>query len=370
MNTLSTYNRTNPYIARIKERYLLTAPTSTKQTYHVTLDLPTTSLPFTVGDSVAILPQNDPSIVDRILKALHLSGEESIVDPKTKTSLSLHSYLLTKANLSKANSRLLSLLNQHHLLEDKEKLSSVLLCHNVLDFLRLYRTSSLFPQEFADSLLPLMPRFYSIASSSKVFPNEIHLTISFLSYMQQGETRYGVASYFLCQQAALESTPIPLYIQPSNGFCLPSPDDSIILIGPGTGVAPFRAFLQERLADQAKGRNWLFFGERHRATDFYYEPFFTELARKNFLRLDTAFSRDQAEKIYVQHKLQEHGASIWDWLEQGAFLYVCGDADQMAKDVDLALEHIAAKHGSLSLEDARLYLKRLRKDKRYLLDVY
>ncbi len=341
----------------------------------MTLDLPAQDLPFAVGDSVAILPQNDPHTVERILNTLHFSGEEPISDPKTKSTLPLRSFLLTKANLSKAHSRFLSLLSEcgapiHPLLEDKERLNLALLSHNILDFLRLHEPTRLSPQKLADSLLPLMPRFYSIASSSKVFPNEIHLTVSFLSYVQQGETRHGVASYFLCRGADLESTSIPLYIQPSNGFCLPSPDDSIILIGPGTGVAPFRAFLQERLADQAKGRNWLFFGERHRAHDFYYEPFFTELVKQNFLRLDTAFSRDQAEKIYVQHKLQEHGASLWDWLQSGAFLYVCGDAEKMAKDVDSALEHIAVKYGDLSSEDARLYLKRLRKEKRYLLDVY
>jgi sulfite reductase (NADPH) flavoprotein alpha-component len=375
VNSLSTYNRTTPYLAQIKERYLLTKPTSTKQTYHISLDLSNSELLFTAGDSVAILPQNNSTLVLRILKEINYSGEEPVFDPKAKTSHSLYSFLLNKANLSKAHTRFLSFLQERGaplspLLESKEKLHAALQSQNVLDFLRAHPVSIHSPQEFVDSLLPLMPRFYSIASSSKIFPTEIHLTVSFLSYIQQGEKRHGVASYFLCEQALIESTPIPLYIQPSNGFHLPSPDDSIILIGPGTGIAPFRAFLQERLAQQAKGRNWLFFGERHQATDFYYEPFFKELAHKNFLRLDTAFSRDQAEKIYVQHKLEENGASLWDWIQNGALLYVCGNAEKMAKDVDAALEQIISTHGSLSREEARLYLKRLRKEKRYLLDVY
>jgi sulfite reductase (NADPH) flavoprotein alpha-component len=165
-------------------------------------------------------------------------------------------------------------------------------------------------------------------------------------------------------------TSIPIYVQPSNGFSLPPPEASMILIGPGTGVAPFRAFLQERLALQHPGRNWLFFGERNRATDFYYQDFFLDLERQNRLRLDLAFSRDQEEKVYVQHRLWEQRSSVYDWLQQGAFLYVCGDAEKMAKDVDLTLHRIARDQGSFTEEQARGWLKELRQAKRYLQDVY
>ncbi|MCC6128257.1 MAG: sulfite reductase, partial [Chlamydiae bacterium] len=344
---MSIYNRTRPYIARIKERSLLTAPSSTKRTYHLALDLSSGPLPFTIGDSVAILPRNDPEIVEKILKSAHLDGNASIVDPKTKEPLSLRQLLETKANLTKIHSRLQSLLRETSFPKD----------YHVVDLISQARSHSYTPQELADVLLPLMPRFYSIASSSKMHPEEIHLTVSALSYEVQGKPRYGVASHFLCHAATIESTPIPLYIQPSNGFTLPAPDASIILIGPGTGIAPFRAFLQERLINQARGRNWLFFGERHHASDFYYEPFFTELVKQQLLRLDTAFSRDQPEKIYVQHRLLEHSASIWDWLQTGAYLYVCGNAEFMAKDVDASLRQIACKHGNFSEEKSAAYLR-------------
>lgn len=372
---MSTYNRINPYIARIKERALLTGSSSTKKTYHISLDLSGGPLPFTVGDSVGILPRNDPILVEEILKTAHFSGEESILDPKTKETSPLRSFLEMKANLSKIPSRLISLLCSRgaplqKLVEDREQMSSFLTENHVLDLLHQCPKATYSPHELVENLLPLMPRLYSIASSAKVFPDELHLTVSFVSYPLHGKLRHGVASHFLCEQAKIESTSIPIYIQPSNGFTLPSPDASMILIGPGTGVAPFRAFLQERLAKGAKGRNWLFFGERHKATDFYYESFFTDLAQKSFLRLDTAFSRDQKEKIYVQHRLLENSASIWDWLQSGALIYVCGDAEKMAKDVDKALQHIVHKHGALSEEDAYLYLRRLRKEKRYLQDVY
>ena len=369
------YNRTNPYFARLKERTLLNGPSSTKKTYHISLDVSSEELPFAVGDSIAVLPENDPALVSRILKHLDQSGEETVFDPKTTAAYTLKKYLQTKANLVRSHSNILKLLHErgeavHFSLENRSELNLFLQSHSLLDIFHKYPKAKLDPQELVSNLMPLMPRFYSIASSPKMFAGEVHLTVSCLSYVLHGELRHGVASYFLCTQAEVGSTPIPIYVQPSHGFSLPDPDASIILIGPGTGIAPFRAFLQERLAQNAKGRNWLFFGERNRASDFYYEPFFTQLEKQNILRLDTAFSRDQEEKIYVQHKLEEQASSLWDWLQTGAFLYVCGNADKMAKDVDAALQKIAREQGGLSEEDARLYLKRLRTEKRYLLDVY
>ena len=213
----------------------------------------------------------------------------------------------------------------------------------------------------------MMPRFYSVASSPKLFKHEIHLTVASLVYETAGGPRRGVGSHFLGHTAVPFETSIPIYVQPSNGFTLPAdPDASIIMIGPGTGIAPFRAFLQEREALGASGRNWLFFGERNRETDFYYEDYFRSL--KN-LRLDLAFSRDSAEKVYVQHKLWENRADIWNWLQNGAYLFVCGDADKMAKDVDLTLLRIGQDAG-LAEEDSREWLKALRKSRHYLQDVY
>jgi sulfite reductase (NADPH) flavoprotein alpha-component len=200
-----------------------------------------------------------------------------------------------------------------------------------------------------------------------VYPHEIHLTVAFASFELGGQTYFGVGSHFLCIQSAL----VPFYVQPSNHFTLPEdPTRPIIMIGPGTGIAPFRAFIQERLAHHAEGRNWLFFGERNRATDFYYSDYWLELEKQGRIRIDTAFSRDQAEKIYVQHRLLERKKSIWEWIQDGAILYVCGDAEQMAKDVDAALQQIAREEGQMSDEEARKFLKTLRQEKRYLLDVY
>ncbi len=198
------------------------------------------------------------------------------------------------------------------------------------------------------------------------------MTIAHVSYLSsKGKLRYGVGTHFLCDRAEIETTEVPLYLQPSHGFKLPSdPNASIILVGPGTGIAPYRAFLQERLYKKTQGRNWLFFGERHRKHDFYYADFWLSLEKQGRLRLDLAFSRDGARKIYVQHRMWENRKDLWEWIEEGAFFYVCGDAKEMAKDVEAMLQKIAADQGGLSEEDARRKIKELRAQKRYLADVY
>ena len=219
--------------------------------------------------------------------------------------------------------------------------------------------------------MPLLPRFYSIANSSLVFPNEIHLTVAFVSYVSNGRVRKGVGSNFLCTMAIPSITPIPIYLQPSHSFFLPEdPNASIILVGPGTGIAPFRAFLQERIATQAQGRNWLFFGERNRASDFYYEDYWTQLVKEGRLRLDLAFSRDSKEKTYVQHRMYEERKSLWSWLQEGAYFFLCGDAEEMAKDVEAMLQRIVHEEGKLDEEASRQYIRRMRTEKRFRADVY
>jgi len=354
------YSRTHPFVARIKERALLTGPNSTKKTYHIALDISGSDLSFKVGDSIGTLPMNDPLIVDQILHKLQASGCEEIFDSRSQRTYSFREFLLHKANINKVNAAFLKLLNL-------EKTSET---HTLLELLNLHK-AALSPSEVCKPLMPLMPRFYSIASSPKVFPDEIHLTVAHLSYLSNGQMHFGVGSHFLCDMAAIESTPVPIYVQPSNHFTIPAdPDASIILIGPGTGIAPFRAFMQERLATQAMGRNWIFFGERNRSSDFYYSDFWLELESQGRIRLDLAFSRDQAEKVYVQHKMLEQKKSLWNWISQGSYLYVCGDAEKMAKDVDAALQQIAQEEGSMNEEGARKFIKALRLEKRYLLDVY
>ncbi|MBX7067197.1 MAG: sulfite reductase [Parachlamydiales bacterium] len=348
------YSRIHPYTARIKERSLLTGLGSSKKTYHIALDIEGSELSFKAGDSIGVIPTNDPAVVDRIIDLLKAKGTEEIEDPKTGKTHLFRDFLLHRANISKVS---------FHKLFNVEKTSSPL-----IDLVQHHQPS---PHELCKILLPLMPRFYSIASSPKVYPHEIHLTVAFVSFELNGQTHFGVGSHFLCLQAELESTPIPIYVQPSNHFSLPEdPNKSIIMVGPGTGIAPFRAFLQERIAQQAEGRNWLFFGERNRATDFYYGDYWMELEKQGRLRIDTAFSRDQAEKIYVQHRMLEEKKSLWEWIKEGALIYVCGDAEQMAKDVDAALQQIVRDEGRMSDEEARKFLKAMRHEKQYLLDVY
>ena len=374
---MSTYSRTNPLIARIKERALLNGAGASKETFHIERSLGGAHLPFQVGDSIGIFPDNNPKLVQSILHALHLTGDEELLDSRSNRHYSAREFLTRKANLAKCTSSFVKMLHDHGaknldellIAENKPQLTEARHTHDLGDLLRVFPGARIGAQELA-TLLPLMPRFYSIASSVHMFPDEIHLTVASLTYTAHGETRYGVGSHFLCQYATPD-TPIPLYVQPSNGFTIPSdPDAPIILIGPGTGIAPFRAFLQERIALQHPGRNWLFFGERNSKTDFYYAPFFRELQRLGRLRLDTAFSRDQAEKIYVQHRLWEQRADLFEWIQNGAYVYICGDAEKMAKDVEQTFLRIARDQGSLDEEGAKLWLKALRQNRHYLTDVY
>lgn len=354
---MNQHNRFNPFPSRILERALLTGSGSTKKTYHLALDLAGSGIVYSPGDSIAILPENDPAEVDAFLGAIERTGDEFIFDPRSQTEFSLRDYLLCKANLHKPSPAFLRKLSAP---PAEDKTVSELVSDAAFSY-----------KELPSLLLPLLPRFYSIASSQHLFPNEVHLTVASVSYTAGGKIRHGVGTHFLCDRAAIGATKIPLYIQPSHGFALPAdPNASIILVGPGTGVAPYRAFLQERLYKQTTGRNWLFFGERHRKHDFYYADFWLALEKEKRLRLDLAFSRDGNEKVYVQHKMWENRRDLFTWIEEGAYFYVCGDAKEMAKDVEAMLVKIFASEGNLPEEEVRRKLKALRVEKRYLADVY
>jgi sulfite reductase (NADPH) flavoprotein alpha-component len=225
-------------------------------------------------------------------------------------------------------------------------------------------------QELVLALGKLEPRLYSISSSPKANPGEVHLTVAAVRYKVRGRARKGVASTFLAERAQPGSG-LSVYVKPAHGFALPhKPDVPIIMIGPGTGVAPFRAFLQERRTVGATGRNWLFFGDQRRELDFLYEDELESYRRDGFLNLDVAFSRDQADKVYVQHRMRERASELWAWLQDGAHVYVCGDAQRMARDVDTGLAHIIAKQGGMELSAAKAYLAGLTRDRRYQRDVY
>jgi sulfite reductase (NADPH) flavoprotein alpha-component len=360
-------NKNAPFLSKIVERYLLTKEGSTKQTYHIILDLKDSDIAFKTGDAIGVFGRNDPMLVEHIIKILGAKDSDLVIDPRSHVHMPLFEFLSTKANLSRLNSSLLKLIDlEHPLLSDKIALAQ----NDLLDLLpQAVEKNSL--QSILETFAPMLPRFYSIASSLQTYPNEVHLTIALTNFLHKGQLRYGVATHFLCQLAIPKETLIPIYVQPTSHFTLPSNDATdLIMIGPGTGVAPFRAFMQERLARKASGKHWLFFGERNRSYDFFYEKEWTALTDRGFLILDAAFSRDQAEKHYVQHKLINKGALLWQWIEKGAYIFICGDADPMAKSVEAAFLEIFQTHGKLSLEGSKNYLKNLRHEKRYLADVY
>lgn len=363
---MNTFTRTDPFLATLTKRYPLTKDGSQKKTYHIELDLTGSNLCYKPGDSVGIYPINDPSYVQQILHSLKVSGEEKIVT-KEGNMLSIYSYLSSKVNMGRCSKKLLHLLQQRGSLLSlqEEDLKD-------LELIDLLKTSMpITPQELCDLCSPLLPRFYSIASCQSTVAEQVHLTVALSEYEIDGEKRAGVASHYLCHLAPEFQPAIPLYIQPSKDFTTPiDPNALIIMVGPGTGVAPYRAFMQERVSMGCKGKNWLFFGEKNRATDFYYEEYWQQLVKEGYLRLDVAFSRDQKEKIYVQHRMLEQAAELYRWLQAGAYLYVCGDALHMAKDVDQALHTIIAEQSREGIDYAKAAIKLLRKQGRYLRDIY
>lgn len=378
------YDKSNPFLARIKERYDLCKAGSQKSTFHIVLDLKGSGITYEVGDSIAVQPVNDPDIVQKMLHLLKASPDILIHDKHTKDLLPLQEYLLRKVNLAEVTRKLVAEMAQRqsnpakkerleHLVSEgqRELLKEYQNAHEVWDAIAENEEVLFEAEEFCHMLQPLLPRFYSISSSMKAVGEEVHLLVAEVKYTSNQHQRHGVCTHYLCRRAPLNTPVIPVYIQPSHGFTLPgSNETAILMIGPGTGVAPYRAFMQERQIRQAGGSHWLFFGEWHRNTEFFYEEEWQELVEAGRLRLDTAFSRDQEHKVYVQHKMLDRGKELFELLEGGAVLYVCGDAHRMAKDVDAALHLIVQVHGGLDEAGAKAYVKKLRADKRYLRDVY
>ncbi len=376
------YNKNNPFLASIKERYSLCKPGSHKDTQHVVLDLKGSNINYEVGDSIAIFPQNDNFAVHQLLHILHASGAEIVKDRHDKEWTFLD-FLASRANIVEINRKLLSeialrqtntdkkIFLESFLLEsNKIALKEYLSSNHVTDLMHANQEVLFSPQEFSSILMPLLPRFYSIASSPKANEEEIHLTVALLKYACNGTVRTGVCTQYLCQIAPLNEAIVPVYIQRHHGFTLPHDDAPIIMVGPGTGIAPFRAFMQERSMRSVSGKSWLFFGECHQEFNFFYENFWNELVAHGKLRLDVAFSRDQEHKVYVQHRMLDRGKELFDWLENGGYFYVCGDAQRMAKDVEATLLQVIKQHGNFGDDTAKMYVKRLRTEKRYLRDVY
>lgn len=363
---MSSYSAKNPFISKILHRRLLTKEGSSKKSYYLILDLKDSTITFESGDSLAILPQNDPRIVDLTLNYMNAKPDEEIQNPRTNQKIKLIDFLTKKANISKTTPNLLKLFTKKL---DPDEMKKLIFSHHIWDILKEFPKHKVSAQEICNHLLPILPRLYSIASSNKMFANELHLLITHVSYELSGIKRNGVATEFICHLSQVLKTPIPIYVQPSHGFKLTKDKSKpIIMIASGCGLAPFKAFLEDRYLDNAK-ENWLIFGERNSKTDFYFEDFFKDLIEKNLLRLITAFSRDQEDKIYVQDRILENASDIWQWIHSGAIIYICGGLT-MGRKVDEAMQQVFMQEGNLSNVDSRNFFKNLIKEKRYLKDVY
>ncbi|MCP5558058.1 MAG: hypothetical protein H7A55_09930 [Verrucomicrobiaceae bacterium] len=376
------YNVKNPFISHLARAYDLSTPEAPKHTRHYELDLTGSGLEYLPGDSLAVQPTNDPALVDDTLAALGFTGSEEVTHAKTGATVPIRQALIEGNSLTDVDNKLLkavvektggaSIITDLLALEKKEELRNYLWGRFVIDILLENPSAKFEPQEFISVLKKLNIRLYSISSSQRAVGESVHLTVATVRYTSHGRTRGGVASTFLAERVT-ESTPIPVFVNAGKGFRLPEPEEDIpvIMCGPGTGIAPFRAFLQERQATKAKGKAWLFFGEVSASScSFYKDEFAAWLADGTLARLDCAWSRDQAEKIYVQNKMTEAGAEFWAWLEQGAIFYVCGDASRMAVDVDKALHSLIETHGGKTPEEAAAYVVQMKADKRYRRDVY
>ncbi|MGZ5028672.1 MAG: assimilatory sulfite reductase (NADPH) flavoprotein subunit [Methylobacter sp.] len=371
---LSAYSRKNPFPAILLENIVLNGRGSNKKTHHLELSLEGSGLSYEPGDALGVYPSNPPEAINALLQALHFDGTEAVTFDDNDFFLydALFSYFevttITRPMMKKyalsANDN-----NLDRLLKDKSKLKEYLQGREIIDLVTDFPAGTLTPQTFIDCLRRLPPRLYSIASSLKQHPDEVHITVAVVRYQSHGRNRQGVGSTFLAERIG-EDTIIPVYIDSNTNFKLPvDPSTPIIMIGPGTGIAPFRAFVEEREAVGATGKNWLFFGDQHFETDFLYQAEWLRYLKNGVLtRMNVAFSRDQQQKIYVQHLMAEHGKELYMWLQEGAHIYVCGDEKRMAHDVHAALiQIIAAEIGADNAED---YVANLQKAKRYQRDVY
>jgi sulfite reductase (NADPH) flavoprotein alpha-component len=377
----SVHNRANPYKARITANYSLNSESSAKDTRHIVVNLGDSGINYVPGDSLGVVPRNFAQTVDDLLPHLGLAPDTTLDQPTGPVPLRetlIHGFILNRVSKKFVKAVLERLpagekkTQLGEIVANDEAFDDYVFTRDYTDVLIEYPVGFALP-EFMPLINKIAPRLYSIASSPKAHPNEVHLTVAVVNYHTHGRTKYGIASGYLGHGQPLNHPDVPVYIQPTKHFHMPAPDAPMIMVGPGTGIAPFRAFLEERGATGATGKNWLFFGDQKRASDFLYEGEFAEMQRKGLLtKFDLAFSRDQAEKIYVQDRMRENGAEFWKWLQEGALFYICGDAKRMAKDVHQMMITIAQEHGGMTPEAAKEYIEvtLAKTEKRYLKDVY
>ncbi|QNG18198.1 sulfite reductase subunit alpha [Rhodococcus triatomae] len=372
----SQWTRKNPYASTVAVNRCLSKPGSAKEIRHYEFALAESGLEYEAGDALGVMPINDPVLVQAVIDRLGIDGDTSVAghDRPLRDVLAYSLEIRTPSHEliteieQRAGDDELSHVVRHG---DKEALDAWLWGKDVLDLLLLDPSPAFEVDEFTGLLRPLQHRAYSISSSPKAVPGSVHLTVASVRHCTDGRDRGGVCSTFLADRIG-DGECAGIFVSPNKSFRVPTDDGApMIMVGPGTGVAPFRAFLQERRARGASGKNWLFFGDQHRASDYIYEDELTQFADEGVLhRLDLAFSRDQADKVYVQTRMAEHGKELFGWLEEGGHFYVCGDASRMAKDVDRALHAVIETHGGMSADAASEYVNTLKREKRYLRDVY
>ncbi len=376
----AAFSRTNPFRAKVIENINLNGAGSIKETRHIVLSLVGSGLTYEPGDCLGIVPENDPELVNTLLTEMNWNGETTVTINKQGETLTLSQALATYFEITLLNKKIVQ---QAAEFTDNEELKKLVLVENVaqlkeymegrdfLDLLRDFGPWKASAQEMVSLLRKMPPRLYSIASSLNANPGEVHLTIGAVRYTTHGRDRKGVCSV-LCAERVEEGDTLPVFVQKNKHFNLPDSEATdIIMVGPGTGIAPFRAFIQEYAMKSAAGRAWLFFGDQHAATDFLYQNELETLQKDGVLtKLDAAFSRDTEQKVYVQHKMSESGKELFEWLENGAYFYVCGDKQYMAKDVHNTLIDVIEKEGNMSREEAEAYLNTMQKEKRYQRDVY
>ncbi|MFC8960545.1 assimilatory sulfite reductase (NADPH) flavoprotein subunit [Bacillus subtilis] len=376
----SSYSRTNPFRAEVLENLNLNGRGSNKETRHVELSLEGSGLTYEPGDSLGVYPENDPELVELLLKEMNWDPEEIVtlnkqgdVRPLKEALISHYEItVLTKPLLEQAaqltgNDELRELLAPGN----EENVKAYIEGRDLLDLVRDYGPFSVSAQEFVSILRKMPARLYSIASSLSANPDEVHLTIGAVRYDAHGRERKGVCS-ILCAERLQPGDTLPVYVQHNQNFKLPKdPETPIIMVGPGTGVAPFRSFMQEREETVAEGKAWMFFGDQRFVTDFLYQTEWQNWLKDGVLtKMDVAFSRDTEEKVYVQHRMLEHSAELFEWLQEGAAVYICGDEKHMAHDVHHTLLEIIEKEGNMSREEAEAYLADMQQQKRYQRDVY
>ncbi|MDQ0232055.1 assimilatory sulfite reductase (NADPH) flavoprotein subunit [Metabacillus malikii] len=374
----SAYSRTNPFKAEVLENINLNGKGSNKETRHLEISLEGSGLTYEPGDSLGIYPENDPSLVEEILSELKWNQDETVTINKKGEVLTLKEALSTYFEITvitkpliKQVAELSSNKELQELASDDEKIKAYIDGRDLLDLIRDFGPWEIEPQALISVLRKMPSRLYSISSSLTANPDEVHLTIGAVRYEANGRERKGVCSIQAAERLQPGDT-IPVYIQNNQNFKLPeNPDTPIIMVGPGTGVAPFRSFMQEREEVGAEGKSWMFFGDQHFVTDFLYQTEWQRWVKDGVLtRMDVAFSRDTEEKVYVQHRMQQHSKDLYEWLQEGAVVYICGDEKNMAHDVHNTLLDIIEKEGNMSREQAEEYLANMQQQKRYQRDVY